>query len=345
MKKKDIISLIRYYAEKNDIGFRQEAQKIAEYFDKTGDSQLAQYITMLLSGHNVWTPQADNFQSSYLEPITTDIEPLFLPDAITNDLIGIINAVSKNMGIHKFIFQGPPGTGKTEAVKQLANKLSKELYKVNFSQIIDSKLGQTQKNLSALFTELNKAPQPDQLLILLDEIDALSLDRTNPNDVREMGRVTSEFLTLLDQLNTQIIIIATTNLINYFDKALLRRFDAIINFDCYTQTDLVEIAEYIISYYLKKQPSLKYDSRLFKKILKISTLPAPAEIKNIIKKSIAFSNPDDTTDYLKRLYLSFTLSDKIDITQLKEEGFTLREIETLTHIPKSSVAIKLKEKD
>lgn len=45
---------------------------------------------------------------------------LLMPDAITNDLLGVVNAIDRNIGINKFLFQGMPGTGKTEAVKQLA---------------------------------------------------------------------------------------------------------------------------------------------------------------------------------------------------------------------------------
>ena len=33
MKKRSILSLIKYYAEKNDVGFRNEAYEIAKEFD------------------------------------------------------------------------------------------------------------------------------------------------------------------------------------------------------------------------------------------------------------------------------------------------------------------------
>ena len=56
---------------------------------------------------------------------------------------------------HKFLFQGAPGTGKTEAVKQLARIFEREIYMVDFSLLIDSKLGQTQKNISTMFKEIN----------------------------------------------------------------------------------------------------------------------------------------------------------------------------------------------
>lgn len=47
MKKKDVINLIRYFAEKNEAGFKVEAYKIAKEFEEKGDSQLSEYIISL----------------------------------------------------------------------------------------------------------------------------------------------------------------------------------------------------------------------------------------------------------------------------------------------------------
>ena len=47
MKKKNVINLVKYYAEKNDAGFRNEAYEIARDFDSAGDYQLAEYIMSL----------------------------------------------------------------------------------------------------------------------------------------------------------------------------------------------------------------------------------------------------------------------------------------------------------
>ena len=48
MKKKSVISLIKYYTEKNDVGFRSEAYEIAKDFDASGDYQLAEYYYQML---------------------------------------------------------------------------------------------------------------------------------------------------------------------------------------------------------------------------------------------------------------------------------------------------------
>ncbi len=346
MKKKNVINLIKYYSDKNDNAFRNEAYEIAKDFDKDGDYQLAEYIMALLSSANTFVPQISDDGSSFLEKIEINNESLPLPAPIEQDIIGIINAVSHNVGINKFLFEGAPGTGKTETVKHIARILTKDLYSVNFNTLIDSKLGQTQKNITSLFKEINTFGFPEKILILFDELDALALDRTNNNDIREMGRVTSSLLKELDKLNTKVTIIATTNLYNFLDKALVRRFDAVVNFDRYTIEDLIEIADLIFNNYSEKFKSIGKNIKLFNKIIKLmNPVLSPGELKNVIKTSIAFSNTNDEFDYMKRLFNALCCNIDNSVSELQKLGFSVREIEILTGISKSSVARNLKEND
>lgn len=343
MKKKNIINLIKYYTEKNEIGFRNEAYEIAKDFDNSGDYQLAEYIMSLLSNTNTFVPQSIENKSNYFEKVKGYEDLLLLPDIITHDLLGIVNAIERHIGINKFLFQGAPGTGKTEAVKQLARILNRDIYMINFSSIIDSKLGQTQKNLSEMFEEINGFIQPEKIIVLFDEIDAIALDRTSLNDHREMGRVTSSLLKCFDRVNENIVIVATTNLYQYFDKALLRRFDSIIDFNRYTDDDLMEVAEKILDRYLEKLKLGNRDIRLFRKIMKQSHEKLyPGDLKNIIKSSVAFSDADDGTDYFRRLYYAICGEKAEDLKKLQNQGFTVREIEILTKKSKSAVSRKLK---
>lgn len=344
MKKKNVINLIKYHVEKNDSGFRNEAYDIAQDFNHTGDYELAEYIMALMSDANTFVPQMEEGDSVYFERITTSSTPLWLPDEVFKDLRGISNAISHNIGINKFLFEGKPGTGKTEAVKHLSNILEREIYMVDFPAIIDSKLGQTQKNISSLFEEINNFSHPERVLILFDEIDAIALDRSDNNDLREMGRAASTLLKGFDRLNENVVLVATTNLFKKFDKAIIRRFDSVINFNRYTQDDLIDIAEQFLNDYILKFKIATKDIRLFRKIMSLKQpIPYPGELKNIIRTSIAFSNPDDGKDYLRRLYTTICGTIPNNLNTLKAQGFTLREIEILTNIPKSSVSRKLKE--
>ncbi|MBK5200920.1 MAG: AAA family ATPase [Spirochaetaceae bacterium] len=344
MKKKNVINLIKWYSEKNDSAFRAEAYEIVKEFDQMGDYQLAEYIMALLSSTDTFVPQYSENDFSYFKKIEPSQEPLPLPDAIKEDVIGIVNAVGHNIGVNKFLFQGKPGTGKTETVKQLARILERELFMVDFSAVVESKLGQTSKNIVALFKEINELSNPQKVIILFDEIDAIALDRNNSNDLREMGRATSTILKELENMNDSVILIATTNLFDIFDKALTRRFDSVINFNRYSREDLIEIAEVILNNYLDKVKFAGRNIRLFRKIIALlDPIPYPGDLINIIKTSIAFSNPGNEFDYLKRLYQSTYNQKDCDIKLMKNQGFTVREIEILTGISKSQVSRDLKE--
>lgn len=351
MKKQNVLNLIKYHVEKNESAFKNEAINIARYFDSIGDDQIAEYIMSLIAESNLYTPQNSDFESKFLKQIDTrGMEPLNLPIAITDDIKGIINAINHNIGINKFLFEGSPGSGKTEAAKQVTRLLNRTLYYVDFDNLIDSKLGQTNKNIANLFNEINSIPNSNNVVILFDEIDVIALDRVSSNDVREMGRVTSTILRELDRLtdlNKEIVIIATTNLFSKFDKALTRRFDAIINFDRYSKEDLIEVGEFYFSSYVKIFKTVAKDTRLFRKILNLSPhLLYPGELKNVIKTSLAFSDVNYEHDYLKRLYNSLIGDlNKTDISQLYSMGFTVREIEKLTGESKSAVSRRLSKED
>lgn len=343
MKKADVLDLIKYHFEGKDLEFRNQAIAIARDFDKTGDSQLSQYIMGMLSQADRFVPQEASFGENLI-PVKLDVAPLPLPATILNDLKGIINAVKHDIGINKFLFVGSPGTGKTESAKQVARLLNRELLMVDFSNLVDSKLGQTAKNLTQVFKEINSLPFLKNYIILFDEIDTIALDRVNQNDIREMGRVTSTFLKSLDTLNPEVVLIATTNLFDSLDKALARRFDATIDFDRYSDEDRVEVAEVILNNFLKQFKDATRDIRLFKKIIKSAKkIPNPGDLRNIIRTSLAFSDPKEPNDYLKRFLKSMHRGKVLTVKQLYDLGFTVREIEILTGISKSSVSRELSE--
>lgn len=344
MKKKNILNLIKYYAEKNDAGFRTEAYEIARYFDGIGNYQLSEYIMSLLSDTNTFSPQMNEDSEVFFKRIATANEPLPLPESIKDNIIGIVNAVGHNAGVNKFLFEGPPGTGKTESVKQIARILERELFVVEFDTIIDSKLGQTSKNIALLFNEIRSLANPSKVIILFDEIDAIAIDRINSNDLREMGRATSAVLKGLDGLNDNVVLIATTNLYNSFDKALVRRFDSVIDFSQYSRDDLIEIGEIILNNFLNKFKFAGRNMRLFKKIIALlEPIPYPGELKNLIKSSLAFSDPNNEYDYLKRLYKTATKNiQENNLKEIQEKGFTVRELEILTGISKSQISRELK---
>lgn len=343
MKKQSIMNLVRYHVEKNEEAFISEVAEIAKEFDQSGDPAMANYLMELVSNANYYVPQSSYKNLHYLTKVDYTNTSLLLPEIIEEDILGITRAISQKADLTKFLFYGAPGTGKTESAYQIARILGRDLLRVDFEQLIDSRLGETAKNVANLFDEINHLAF-GKIIILMDEIDALVLDRVNANDLREMGRVTSAFIKELDRLNENAVIIATTNLFSNFDKAIVRRFDATVSFDRYSKEDLIEIADAILSSTLKKNANSKQDMRLFNKILKnMESIPFPGDLKQIIKTSVAFSSEANEYDYLRKIYFALNDNKKIDIQRLNDEGYTTREIEILSRIPKSSVSRKLKE--
>lgn len=344
MKKQSIVNLVKYHVEKNDEAFISEVARIAKDFDVMGETSISHYLMELVSNANCYVPQSTYKNLQFLRKFEYSTNPLLLPTIIEEDIIGITKAIGKKAGLSKFLFYGAPGSGKTESAFQIARLLNRDILYVSSEQLIDSRLGETAKNVSLLFDEINHLPY-GKTIVLFDEIDSLVLDRVNRNDLREMGRVTSVFLKGLDRLNENITIIATTNLFENFDKALTRRFDAIVSFNRYSKEDLIEIADSMLTANLKRSAGPKKDIRLFNKILQnLSKLPYPGDLKQIIKTSIAFSDESSEYDYLRKIYLALNGNPgTVDIQELSDKGYTTREIEILSRIPRSSVSRKLRE--
>jgi hypothetical protein len=124
------------------------------------------------------------------------------------------------------LFSGPSGTGKTLAARLLAGALGKELFAVDLATVVNKYLGETEKNLDAVFT---RAEELD-VILLLDEGDALMARRTDvstSND-RYANLETNFLLTRLESYEG--ILVATSNASERIDPAFRRRLDVVVDF-------------------------------------------------------------------------------------------------------------------
>lgn len=348
IKKKNVTNLIRAYAENNARAFKDEAYKIACLFNEDGDVAVSEYIISLLSESTSLSPQVSSLVSDSFRILTPSSEPLFLPSEISKDMLAVGKLINDCQDdINRFIFMGGPGTGKTEAVRQLGRITRREVLSVNFSQIIDSRLGQTAKNIDGLFSDINTILNPEKVIIVFDEIDSIVLDRVNERDHREMGRATTEFFKELDSVNRNVVIIATTNLGEQLDRALVRRFDMTIDFDRYTKDDLAEVATQMLFAEFKKQHKrIDGIQRTVKKYFNLFTkLPNPGELKNSIRVATALYEKDDLPSLFSEMSRRISPSSILTEKGLREAGFTIREIEQVTGISRSSLSRKLKKRE
>jgi hypothetical protein len=124
------------------------------------------------------------------------------------------------------LFSGPPGTGKTMAAGLIANELSTDLYQVDMSKIVSKWLGETEKNLAALF----EAAEAGHAILLFDEADALFGKRTEVKSSNDR-HANSETNYLLQRLESfRGVCLLTTNNDTAIDEAFRRRISLHVHF-------------------------------------------------------------------------------------------------------------------
>ena len=127
-----------------------------------------------------------------------------------------------------FNFAGPPGTGKTICAEAIAHRLGVRLLIVRYSQVESMWMGETAKNVAAVFRLARK----ENAVLLFDEADAIASRRSSSLDqafVRESNTVVNVLLQELGRFNG--VVIFATNLAANFDPAFERRIRTHILFE------------------------------------------------------------------------------------------------------------------
>ena len=114
-----------------------------------------------------------------------------------------------------FLLYGKSGTGKSMFATELAETLGFELKTLSASSFLSKWVGETEERISNIFTTNDK-----NTILLVDEAEALFTNRENISANHE-AQMVNEFLIRLERFKG--ILILTTNNINNFDKAFLRR--------------------------------------------------------------------------------------------------------------------------
>ena len=124
------------------------------------------------------------------------------------------------------LFTGPSGTGKTLAAEVIAGALDLDLYRIDLSQIVSKYIGETEKNLRAVFD----AADTGGCVLLFDEADALFGKRSEVKDSHDRY-ANLEVSYLLQRMEAyRGLAVLTSNLKDNIDKAFLRRLTTIVSF-------------------------------------------------------------------------------------------------------------------
>ncbi len=135
---------------------------------------------------------------------------------------GLRKVVKKTKGL-SLLFAGPPGTGKTMAAEAIAHELGQTLHVVNYAQMENLWVGETEKNIERVFAKAIE----DGAVLFFDEADAVFFRRgfmTAP----WMNRDVNVLLSHIEDFPG--VVILATNLARTLDKALDRRIDIAVEF-------------------------------------------------------------------------------------------------------------------
>lgn len=123
---------------------------------------------------------------------------------------------------------GESGTGKTLTAHAIASALGQKMVIVNYAEVESKYVGETSKNLMHLFDFAQKA----RAVILFDEADALLSKRVTAMNTAadvSVNQTRNVLLKILDCYDGTVIF--TTNFIQNFDPAFMRRIFTHVKFD------------------------------------------------------------------------------------------------------------------
>ncbi|MGH9090016.1 MAG: AAA family ATPase [Acidimicrobiales bacterium] len=239
-------ALVRSHAEGDDTRFYSVALQVAARAARGGQSHFAQELRDLIDSLRKEAPHTPG----RLIPVTqprgelsallsvsypqTRMSDLVLQPDVRHQLDRVIleQRQQDRLRSHGFrplrrlLLIGPPGTGKTMTASALAGDLHLPLFVIRLDGLITKFMGETAAKLRLVFDALSDT----RGVYLFDEVDALGGERARANDVGEIRRVLNSFLQFLEQDESDSLLVAATNHPQMLDRAIFRRFDAVIEY-------------------------------------------------------------------------------------------------------------------
>ena len=118
------------------------------------------------------------------------------------------------------------GNGQDDDSERAGGRPPSPLFIIRLDGLITKFMGETAAKLRLVFDALSET----RGVYLFDEVDALGGERARTNDVGEIRRVLNSFLQFLEQDESDSLLVAATNHPQMLDRAMFRRFDAVIEY-------------------------------------------------------------------------------------------------------------------
>jgi SpoVK/Ycf46/Vps4 family AAA+-type ATPase len=188
----------------------------------------------------VYNCSRHGFWSTRPEVIAQNIEHIFIPKEMKNDITKMVDEFIQNKERYTkfgrmykigFLFTGVPGSGKTSLVKSIALKHQRPVYTISFSRSL------TEEKLFDLVHDMK-----DDSILLLEDIDSFFVER-KPEESTCVSF--SALINILDGVLSNgngIMTFMTANDPKLLDKALIRpgRIDKIVHFDYPKKSEIKE---------------------------------------------------------------------------------------------------------
>ncbi len=167
-------------------------------------------------------------------------------------------------------------------------------------------------------------------IIFFDEIDGIALDRGLSGENFEIKRANLEVMKFLDNLDDGKYLFAATNIVNMIDKATVRRFEKVINFDLLgkeTNKMFDVIKEKFVEQYNDQRVMREY-SALLRAVSQNIQAKKPSEIKKFFTHFDFYFRNDRKN--IKKLVKEFLELDSSNILKdLQEMRFSNTSINLL----------------
>lgn len=189
----------------------------------------------------------------------------------------------------KILLSGPPGTGKTGFAHFVAQKLGKPLLRKTAANILGSYVGESERAIARMFAEATR----NDCVLLLDEADGLMRNRDFAQRQWEVTLV-NELLSRMEDFPG--IFLCSTNHVNSFDPAAIRRFLFKIEFDYLREEQALALLCSHLSCDLS--PEQRSAARDEIRNLRILT---PADFSNVRERLVFLGKEPDAKEFLKQL--------------------------------------------
>jgi len=246
-KSEQLKALLRSYAEGDEPQFYAVAMQMAAHEARQGHGKLAEELKALIDASKMRRhgglpsavvplarPKGELAGLLSVSYPSRHLSDLVLAEPVEQALRRVLKEQRhlvklRGHGLRprrKLLLVGPSGTGKTLTAAALAGELHVPLFVVRLDALITKFMGETAAKLRQVFDAVSAT----RGVYLFDEFDAIGSQRGLTNDVGEIRRILNSFLLMIEQDESDSVVVAATNHPEILDEALFRRFDDVIEY-------------------------------------------------------------------------------------------------------------------